>query len=40
MRITQTYDTRENRDGALDSGMDQCMEAGYQQLDALLARPA
>jgi uncharacterized protein YndB with AHSA1/START domain len=40
MRITQTYDTKENRDSTLDSGIDQCMEAGYQQLDTLLAPPA
>lgn len=37
MRITQTYETKEARDGALASGMDQGMEAGYVQLDALLA---
>jgi uncharacterized protein YndB with AHSA1/START domain len=40
MRITQTYDSKDARDGAIASGMDQGMEAGYQQLDALLARPA
>ena len=33
MRITQTYDSKEARDGAIASGMDQGMEAGYQQLD-------
>jgi uncharacterized protein YndB with AHSA1/START domain len=38
MRITQTYDSKEARDGALASGMDQGMEACYQQLDALLVR--
>src|SRR5262249_42144014 len=38
MRITQTYATKEARDWALTSGMDVGMEAGYQQLDALLAR--
>ncbi len=38
MRITQTYDSKEARDGARE-GMDQCMEPGYQQLDALLAKP-
>lgn len=37
MRITQTYDSKEARDGALASGMDQGMEACYQQLDAVLA---
>ncbi len=40
MRITQTYDSKDARDGAIASGMDQGMEAGYKQLDALLARPA
>jgi uncharacterized protein YndB with AHSA1/START domain len=37
MRITQTYDSKEDRDGAIASGMDQGMEAGYQQLDTVLA---
>ena len=36
MRITQTYASKEARDGAIASGMDQGMEAGYQRLDALL----
>ena len=40
MRITQTYDSKDARDGAIASGMDQGMEAGYKQLDAMLARPA
>ena len=40
MRITQTYDSKDARDGALASGMDQEMEACYAQLDALCARPA
>jgi uncharacterized protein YndB with AHSA1/START domain len=40
LRITQAYDSKDARDGALASGMDQGMEAGYQQLDALLAQPA
>ena len=39
MRITQTYDSKDARDGALASGMDQGMEAGYEQLDALFAQP-
>jgi uncharacterized protein YndB with AHSA1/START domain len=39
MRITQTYDSKEGRDGAMASGMDQGMEACYQQLDALFAEP-
>lgn len=38
MRITQTYKSKEDRDGALASGMDQGMEACYQQLDALVAQ--
>jgi uncharacterized protein YndB with AHSA1/START domain len=40
MRITQTYDSKDARDGAIASGMDQGMEAGYQQLDAMFAQPA
>jgi uncharacterized protein YndB with AHSA1/START domain len=36
MSITQTYNSKEDRDGALASGMDQGMEACYQQLDAVL----
>jgi uncharacterized protein YndB with AHSA1/START domain len=38
MRITQTYKSKEDRDGALASGMDQGMEACYQQLDTLVAQ--
>ena len=40
MRITQTYDSKEARDDAIASGMDQGMEAGYAQLDALVGQPA
>jgi uncharacterized protein YndB with AHSA1/START domain len=40
MNITQTYASKEDRDGALASGMDQGMEACYQKLEALLAQPA
>ncbi len=40
MRITQAYDTKEARDGALCSGMDQGMEACYAKLDAVLAQAA
>jgi uncharacterized protein YndB with AHSA1/START domain len=40
MRITQTYNSKEDRDGAIASGMDQGMEACYQQLDALLVQRA
>ncbi len=36
MRITQTYASKEARDGALASGQDQGMEAGFKQLDAWL----
>jgi uncharacterized protein YndB with AHSA1/START domain len=36
MLITQTYDSKDARDGAMASGMDQGMEACYQQLDAVL----
>lgn len=39
MRITQVYDSKDARDGALASGMDEGMEACYQQLDAVLAQP-
>lgn len=38
MRITQEYASKADRDGALASGMDQGMEAGYKQLDELLVR--
>jgi uncharacterized protein YndB with AHSA1/START domain len=37
MRITQTYASKEARDGALASGADQGMEACYKQLDEVLA---
>jgi uncharacterized protein YndB with AHSA1/START domain len=37
MQITQTYASKEARDGALASGMDEGMEACYQQLEAVLA---
>jgi uncharacterized protein YndB with AHSA1/START domain len=38
MRITQVYASKEARDGALATGMDEGMEAGYRQLDAVLAQ--
>ena len=38
MRITQTYASKEARDGALASGMDQGMEACYVESDAVLAQ--
>ncbi len=37
MHMTLAFDSREARDGALASGMEHGMEAGYQQLDAQLA---
>lgn len=37
MRMTLTFDSREARDGALKSGMEHGMEAGYRTLDAQLA---
>jgi uncharacterized protein YndB with AHSA1/START domain len=40
MSITQTFNSKEDRDGALASGMDQGMEACYQKLDALLGERA
>ncbi len=40
MRITQVYVSKDARDEALASGMDRGMEAGYVQLDAVLAHPA
>jgi len=36
MRITQTYASKEARDGAIASGMSEGMEACYKQLDAVL----
>lgn len=38
MRITQTYLSKDDRDGAIASGMDQGMEACYQKLDAVLVQ--
>jgi uncharacterized protein YndB with AHSA1/START domain len=40
MRITQTYDSKEARDGAIASGMDQGMEACYEKLDVVLGQRA
>jgi hypothetical protein len=40
MRITQAYDSKDARDGAIASGMDQGVEAGFKQLDAMLAHAA
>ena len=40
MRITQVYDSKEARDGAMGSGMDEGMEACYERLEALITQPA
>jgi len=40
MRITQVYASKEARDGAVASGAEQGMEAGFTQLDSLLAQSA
>lgn len=40
MRITQAFESKDARDDVLASSMDQCMEAGFLQLDAMLAQPA
>ena len=40
MRITQAYDAKEARDGAIASGMDEGMEACYERLEALITQPA
>lgn len=40
MRISQAYPSKDARDEAINSGMDHGMEAGYQQLDAMLAQHA
>ena len=40
LRITQVYDSKVARDGAVASGMDQGMEAGFKQMDTLLVQPA
>lgn len=37
MRMTLAYQSKQARDGALASGMEQGMEAGYKNLDAWLA---
>jgi len=38
MRITQAYESKAARDGAVASGMEEGMEAGYQQMDAMFAQ--
>jgi uncharacterized protein YndB with AHSA1/START domain len=37
MRITQVYDSKDARDGAVASGMEQGMEAGFKQMEAMIA---
>ncbi len=37
VRITQTYESKQDRDGALAGGMDEGMEACYRQLDEVVA---
>jgi hypothetical protein len=37
MRMTLAFDSKEARDGALASGMEHGMEAGYTRLDEQLA---
>jgi uncharacterized protein YndB with AHSA1/START domain len=37
LTTTALYSSREARDGALQSGMDEGMEAGYRRLDSILA---
>lgn len=38
MRMTLLFDTKQARDGALASGMEHGMEAGYRQLDAYFSK--
>jgi uncharacterized protein YndB with AHSA1/START domain len=38
MVITQTYESKDARDGALAGGMDEGMESCYQTLDAMFVR--
>jgi uncharacterized protein YndB with AHSA1/START domain len=40
LRITQVFASKQARDGAIASGMDEGMEACYERLDAVLAEPA
>lgn len=40
MKMTLAFDSKQARDEALASGMEQGMEAGYTTLDAMLARSA
>ena len=38
MKMTLSFDNKQARDGALASGMEHGMEAGYKQLDGLLGK--
>jgi len=40
MRITQRYASKDARDGAVASGMEHGMEAGFKQMEAMLAPSA
>ena len=40
MRITQTFESKADRDGGVASGADQGMEACYAQLDLLFSQPS
>ena len=40
MKLTLAYSSKQERDAALASGMQQGMEAGYQRMDAALAAEA
>jgi uncharacterized protein YndB with AHSA1/START domain len=40
MKMTLLFGSRQDRDGALASGMEQGMEAGYQAMDQWLAKSA
>jgi uncharacterized protein YndB with AHSA1/START domain len=39
MRITQVYDSKQARDGAIASGMDQGMEACFARMEEMVAKP-
>ena len=40
LRLTQVYDAKEARDGAIAPGMDEGMEACYVRLEAMVTQPA
>ena len=39
MRITQVYDSKDARDGAIASGMDQGVEACFARMEEMLTQP-